>query len=198
MHTLRKSRYAALALFIACAMVFSPGHARKVKPPQGEPMPQPKIDIHDLAQRIHTHVNEERAAHGLAALAWDKALTRIATAHSRDMAARDYLGHDTPEGKSFSDRYRAAGYRCELKVDNLIYGGAENIALGRLFNSVTRYEGVAYHEWNSVEQIARKTVDGWMNSRAHRDNILTPHWRHEGIGVEIHPDNKVYVTQNFC
>jgi uncharacterized protein YkwD len=185
-----------IAILILAAPV--PGSARKKEVPLPEPKPQPVIDEADLARRIHARINEERAAHGLPALAWDAALTRVATAHSRDMAGRDYFDHNTPEGRGFTDRYRQGSYRCQVQVDNLIYGGAENIALGRLYNSVTRINGVAYHEWNSVEQIAQKTVDGWMHSSGHRKNILTPHWRLEGIGIEIHPDNKVYITQNFC
>jgi len=37
-----------------------------------------------------------------------------------------------------------------------------------------------------------------MQSTGHRENILTPHWRRQGIGVGIDPDNRVLVTQNFC
>ncbi len=37
-----------------------------------------------------------------------------------------------------------------------------------------------------------------MKSPGHRENILTPHWKREGIGVEIAPDDNVYITQNFC
>jgi uncharacterized protein YkwD len=37
-----------------------------------------------------------------------------------------------------------------------------------------------------------------MHSARHRENILTPHWRHQGIGVEIGSGNQVYITQNFC
>ena len=159
---------------------------------------QPQIDDADLALRIHTNINAERARHRLPPLAWDPALARIAVKHSRDMAKRGYLSHASPEGDDFDDRYRQGGYSCQVRVGRVIHTGAENIALGRLYNSVRTKNGVAYYDWNSPQQIARKVVDGWMNSRGHRANILTPHWGREGIGVEIHPDNKVYVTQNFC
>jgi uncharacterized protein YkwD len=159
---------------------------------------QPEIDGGDVARRIHAYVNEERARHGLAALAWDAKLARIAGQHSRDMAKRNYLSHDSPEGRGFDDRYRQAGYSCAVRVGRVVHAGAENIALGRLYNSMRTRNGVVEYDWNSAQQIARKVVDGWMSSRGHRKNILTPHWRHEGIGVEIHPDNKAYVTQNFC
>jgi uncharacterized protein YkwD len=37
-----------------------------------------------------------------------------------------------------------------------------------------------------------------MSSSGHRRNILTRHYRREGIGVAIGKDGKVLVTQNFC
>jgi uncharacterized protein YkwD len=41
-------------------------------------------------------------------------------------------------------------------------------------------------------------VEGWMKSPGHRENILAPHWKRQGIGVEIAPGNRILVTQNFC
>lgn len=159
---------------------------------------QPAIAPTDLAKRIHAQINERRAKHGLRTLRWNNSLSRIALKHSRDMANRNYLGHDTPEGISFSDRYRQAGYTCEIRIGNQVHAGAENLALGRLYNSMITRNGVADYHWNSVQQIALNTVDGWMNSPGHRENILAPHWRQEGIGIEIGPGNRIYITQNFC
>jgi hypothetical protein len=58
--------------------------------------------------------------------------------------------------------------------------------------------GVKYYDWNTLEEIAESTVEGWMNSPGHRKNILIPVWQREGIGVSIAPDDKVYITENFC
>lgn len=160
--------------------------------------PQPAIEATDLAKRIHTQINKRRKMHGLQSLAWNDTLSRIALKHSRDMANRNYLGHDTPEGESFSRRYRQGRFSCEIRIGNQVHAGAENIALGRLYNSTTTENGITYYHWNSVQEIALRTVDGWMASPGHRENILTPYWRQEGIGIEIGPGNKIYITQNFC
>ena len=95
-------------------------------------------------------------------------------------------------------RYSQDGYTCSVRVGNTFYTGAENIALNNLYDSITTINGVAYHDWNSFEKIAETTVQGWMKSPGHRHNILMPHWRREGIGIVIAPDDKVYITQNFC
>lgn len=160
--------------------------------------PQPKVEATDLAKRIHEQINKNRKKHGLQSLAWNDVLSRIAAKHSRDMANRNYLDHNTPEGKTFSDRYRQSGFSCEILVGNKIHAGAENLALSRLYNSTTRENGITYYHWNSSEEIALQTVDGWMDSPSHRENILTPHWRQEGVGIEIGPGNKIYITENFC
>jgi uncharacterized protein YkwD len=160
--------------------------------------PQPTVEATDLAKRIHEQINKNRNKYGLQSLAWSDALTRIAVKHSRDMANRSYIGHNTPEGKTFSDRYRQGGYSCGIRVGNTIHTGAENIALSRLYNSTTTENSITYYHWNTVQEIALRTVDGWMNSPGHRENILTPHWRQEGIGIEIGPGNNIYITQNIC
>ncbi len=159
---------------------------------------QPKIRIPDLEARIHALINKERQKHGLSRLAWDDRLGRIARGHSRDMAERNYFSHDSPEGHDFSYRYSRGGYTCAVRGQGVIYTGGENIFQNNLSNSITTVNGVAYYDWNSEEEIAETTVEGWMNSTGHRKNILMPLWLRQGIGVFIAPDGKVYITQNFC
>ncbi len=48
-----------------------------------------------------------------------------------------------------------------------------------------------------VDTIALQSVDGWMASQGHRENILTPYFKSEGIGV-AKLGSEIYVTQNFC
>lgn len=160
--------------------------------------PKPTISGPDLEKRIHAMVNRERTSHGLSPLAWDEALSRVARGHSKDMAGRGFFSHNSPEGRDLLFRYRQQGYTCALRTGNIIHTGAENIALNSLYRSITTINGVAYPDWNTAEQIALSTVQGWMNSPGHRKNILTPHWRNQGIGVFISAEDKVYITQNFC
>lgn len=194
-HSDTRGRSLRVAVLFAAVLVLGSAHTDATARQQ---KPQPGIETGDLAKRIHAQINEQRKKHKLHTLAWNNALSRIAAEHSHDMANRDYLAHDSPEGKTFSDRYRQAGYACEIRIGNEMHTGAENIALGRLYNSTTIENGIAYYDWNSVQEIAQKTVDGWMHSPGHRENILLPYWRQEGIGIVIGPGNKIYITQNFC
>jgi uncharacterized protein YkwD len=158
-----------------------------------------RINIGSLENQIHALINKERERRGLSPLSWNNALSKIARKHSRDMANRHFFDHQSPEGYNFSDRYKNGGYSCSIPGEkDTYYTGAENIFQNNLYDRVVYVNGVARHDWNTLKKIAETTVQGWMNSSGHRKNILTPHWRSEGIGVSISDDDKVYITQNFC
>jgi uncharacterized protein YkwD len=48
------------------------------------------------------------------------------------------------------------------------------------------------------EAVADWAIQGWLDSPAHRRNLLDPDWRQEGIGVARAENGRLYVTQNFC
>ena len=182
-----------------CALATAPqATAESTHAPGPMQKPQPAMSPERLEKAIHALINRERGAQGLEPLAWDGPLAAVARGHSRDMAKRSYFSHDSPEGDTFQTRYRKARYRCALRISNTIHLGAENIARGSLYASTTVVNGMKYFNWRSEEQIARATVEGWMASPGHRANILTAHWKHEGIGLVVARDQKVYITQDFC
>ena len=59
-------------------------------------------------------INRERRAHGLVPLSGNARLGRAAGRHAADMVRRGYFAHVSPEGQTFVDRLRDAGYlgRC--------------------------------------------------------------------------------------
>ena len=174
---------------------------KKVNPSESSvDLDKPEFDAQRIEFLVHEFTNEERLNHGLSQLEFDSEISQIARGHSFDMAQRGYFAHETPEGLSPSDRAAENGYSCQKMVGLLIYSGiAENIFQGHLFESYYTINGeITSYEWNSEEEIAKITVDGWMNSPGHRENILTEIFDREGIGVEITHDHKIYVTQNFC
>jgi|GEM_PF-2360997 len=139
--------------------------------------------LKDIALQIHELINNERTSRGLFALNWNPTIAKTSVNHSNDMANRNYFQHDSPEGHDFTWRYAEVGFTCAISQGSWIYGGGENIMY---------MEG-----YYGVETIAQESVDGWMNSQGHRENILTPYFKTEGIGV-AKSGSEVYVTQNFC
>ena len=161
---------------------------------------KPVYDVEQIEYLVHELTNQERQNYNLSQLSFDSDISQIARVHSLDMASRNYFAHETPEGLNPTDRADQLGYSCQKMVGLLIYTGiAENIFQGHLFDSYYTVSGViTSYDWISEKEIAQITVEGWMNSPGHRENILTEIFDKEGIGVEITPEHKVYVTQNFC
>jgi uncharacterized protein YkwD len=122
----------------------------------------------DIETAMIGKLNEERARQGLAPLAPDTALTRIARQHSRDMLAHSYFSHETPFGVTPFQRMQAAGIHYTI--------AGENIALAPTL------------------EIAHT---GLMHSPGHRANILRRSFGHVGIGVLDGGKFGLMITQDF-
>ena len=104
-------------------------------------------------------MNRERAAHGLRPLRLNDQLTLAAEDRTRDMLAKHYFDHVSPDGISPFKWAERRGY------DYREIG--ENLAVG--------YETAA------------AVVDGWMHSPGHRANILRADYSDVGIAVAESP-----------
>jgi uncharacterized protein YkwD len=161
----------------------------------------PYIDPGALEARVHELVNVQRQNNGLQTLTYDPFLADIARGHSWDMVQRNYFEHESPDGLSARARGDRAGYPCIRVIGLYTYSGiSENLYQGHRASSYyTNAEGeITSYNWRTLEEIAQVTVDGWMASPGHHENIVRPHLSYEGIGVAFGPDDKVYITQNFC
>ncbi|MGE7439742.1 CAP domain-containing protein [Kitasatospora sp. NPDC001175] len=122
-----------------------------------------------FAQQIVDAVNAERAKAGCKPLTVNAKLQAVAQEHSDDMAARNYYEHDTPEGVDPGTRITNAGYGWQNWGEN-IYQSPKDPATA---------------------------MDGWMNSPAHRDNILDCVFTQTGVGVNLSA-NGPWWTEDFA
>ena len=152
---------------------------------------QPKIAVSELERRINALVNGERRSGNLNPLDLDQNLSKIARAHSQDMANRGFFNHVNPDGEKPWDRLSRAGYSCPQT-------SGENIFQNNLYSRVTINGNRKSYDWNSLEQIAGSTVSGWMHSSGHRKNILNRAYRKTGMGAAIGVHGQVFITQMFC
>ena len=160
---------------------------------------QPEINISTLESRIHELIKEKRRQKGLALLNYDSKLANIAQKHSQNMAIDNFFDHINPNGEDPTARGLKSGYRCYKDYGSYYTDGiAENLFQNNLYDSITYYNGIPSYDWNTLEEMAQSTVDGWMNSPGHRQNILTSSYDKEGIGAAISSDNEVLITENFC
>ena len=132
----------------------------------------PPDDLVAIERQIVEAVNEERAERDLKPLRRTAALTDVARKHSRDMAARGYFSHTSPEGYEAKERALVAGITFTAVAENLLR------SLG-------------------AEDPARDAVRQWMRSRGHRKNIIDPEYTETGVGVEIDDDGRLFFTQLF-
>lgn len=106
------------------------------------------------AQKMLVLINKARTDRGLSELVLDDKLTAVGEEHGRDMFARGYFSHNTPEGKTPFDRMDEAG------IFYLIAG--ENLALAP-----------------TVEE----AFAGLMESPGHKANMLSLDYGKVGIGA---------------
>ena len=78
------------------------------RPAHGEPSPA-DVDLASLEAQLYEAVNRTRVQYHLHPLQRQEVLDRAARAHSRDMATRRYMSHDTPEGLNPVHRIQRAG-----------------------------------------------------------------------------------------
>jgi len=153
----------------------------------------PEINETAVERWIHRFTNEEREAQGLDRLARNETLDDIAGYHSDDMAEREYYSHRGPSGETVEDRFEKFDMNCREYYGEVSYfRGSENIAQ---ITDDSNFSVADYYE--TPREIARVLVDSWMDSEGHRENILTPYWTAEGIGVNV-TDDRIVATQNFC
>jgi uncharacterized protein YkwD len=100
-------------------------------------------------------INDARSAQGLAPLRVDRALSRAADAHSRDMLRADFFDHPSSDGTPF-----------ERRVRRFADGGM----VGETLASLRRRHGGA-----------ATVVQLWLESPPHRAIVLEPRFRRIGV-----------------
>lgn len=105
-------------------------------------------------QKMFSLVNIERKERGLSTLEFSDDLAVVARTHCRDMFARGYFSHNTPEGLSPFDRMAKNDISFSYAGENLAL--APNTDLG---------------------------MNGLMQSPGHKANILSANFSKVGIGV---------------
>jgi uncharacterized protein YkwD len=108
-------------------------------------------------------LNAERRGRGMRALRQNRQLRDAAEAYSREMVEQRFFAHvSAATGSTLRERVSATDY---LK-------GADGWQLG---------ENLA---WGSGElSTPARTVEAWMRSPGHKENILTRRFREIGIGI---------------
>ncbi len=99
-----------------------------------------------------TEINKHRRNNNVPELQWNSHLAEAALRHSVDMAKNNHFSHTGTDGSTFSERIRASGYP--------YWPAGENIVAGT--------------------RSATQSINAWMASTGHRNNILNSSAVHVG------------------
>lgn len=122
-----------------------------------------KVDA-GMEKQVFDITNVMRNQHEKSTLEWEDAVSEVAFTHSKDMEENDYFSHDSLDGSGLKER---------LAVKDIFY-----IAAG---------ENIAAHYTD-----APAAMEGWLNSKGHREALFNAEYTHLGVGVY-----RLYYTQNF-
>jgi hypothetical protein len=99
--------------------------------------------------------NQARQSEGSQAVKLNSQLSQAAQAKANDMVSRNYWSHITPDGKTPWVFIDTAGYQYQKAGENLAFGFADT---------------------NDI-------IKGWMNSPAHKQNLLDASYSEVGFGI---------------
>ncbi len=133
---------------------------------------QPLRQMSTAERSLLAAINSARAAAGVAPLRASAELTSAATWQSQELARAGVLDHTSPDGSTLTGRLARAGWH-----------------------------GSAAGEDLAVAVSAASAVSMWLQSPAHRENLLRPTFRSVGVGLARGAWNgrsALFVTADFA
>jgi uncharacterized protein YkwD len=116
-------------------------------------------------------VNDARLRAGVRPLAVSEPLVIAARVHSDDMAANDYLAHESAIGDAPADRVRAAGLDYEEVAENLFFDNGPDL-----------------------DALPRRALAEWQAGPIPRANLLAPEFRTVAVAIARAVDGSFFVT----
>lgn len=124
-----------------------------------------EVDVSEGSQKqIYDISNVMRARYNLEPLEWDQQVSEVALAHSIDMFETEDFSHTSEKYGELADRLDAGEVFYQIAGENIAANYAD----------------------------APAVMEGWLNSKGHRETLLNESFTHIGVGVY-----KKHYTQNF-
>lgn len=122
-------------------------------------------NVQVMASEVAAGLNQQRRAHGLPAIDFNRQLSAAAQTQACDLASSGRFGHAGSDGSNSHARVLRAGYQSCLTAENLAWGYPD----------------------------AARIVGGWMASPGHRANMLHSRVDEFGIGIAQGPNGPIWV-----
>ncbi len=176
-----------------------------------------KLDINLLNAAVFYASNEQRAKNNKKTFEFHGNLRDAATFHSKTMAEKNFFSHKNKKQRKyreFSDRiYQFGGNFYEYTGENIAQIAIYKInQRGIFFTKRGADRKVIYtdEDGNKLQphtylSYAKLVVEEWMNSRPHRENLMTDEFKYLGCGGFVIEKTinskgelpKINYTQNF-
>ena len=147
--------------------------ATRTRPTAGGDLRSPSSSEAGMERKVFGLLNAERRAKGLSDLVWNDDVAAVARMHSQNMASEKFFSHRGSDGSMVDDR-------------------ADRVGLGAWR---TIGENIGYVR--GYEDPAGLVIQKWLESTAHRQNLLGANWKESAVGVAINADGTYYLTQVF-
>ncbi len=150
------------------------GVLASLKQREETPIPRVVSDGHPFEEELLGLINREREKAGVEPLVLSRTLASLARKHCQDMGEHRFFGHNGSDGLTFQDRLKQAGYTYSAAAENIFAGNGP---------------------YNTPEAAFK----AWMNSAAHRANLLNAAYTEVGIGYRYFPSSPYggYFTADF-
>lgn len=120
-------------------------------------------------------VNAYRKKKGRVQLRYSRTLELAANRYAEQMYRENFFSHNAPDGTEPADRAVAAGYCDPIVGENIAYG------MNRM-------------------DTPKETMQSFMDSKHHKENMLLKRWRYAGMGyhkVNTHKGSEYWWVQLF-
>ena len=136
-----------------------------------------RVFMKNVEDIIFKKVNEQRNINGIGVLEHSDIMAKYARIKSKDMGDNSYFDHKDLQGNFITVEMVKDGITFRSLGENIAYIG-----------------GIDSKDSDII--LAQKVIDIWMNSKNHRENILSTEFSSTGVGV-YKVGNVIYATQEF-
>lgn len=133
--------------------------------------------VQEIIDIINAETNSFRKANDLKPLQIDSVLAGNANNYSKTLLQGNFLSHTDKNGCDLTCRFENDGYVAK--------SWGENLAMIKFFEPI------------SAEEVANYFMKEWKKSAGHKENLLSPKFAYQGIGVSV-SNNAVYVSVQFA
>ena len=128
--------------------------------------------IRNYEKNLYDKINFWRIKQGKKILTNNLLLKKIARLYSKDMSQRNFFSHTDPDKRFLRERLLACGIEYSI--------GGENLA-----------------KISNIKFCESQLLKAWIDSKTHRENLLSDIFSQIGIGIFINSHNICYITTIF-